>query len=93
MQTHTERIAWFAQNGYAVGPDLCAGILAAQSSPCTHIETEDRSGWLTHDTGLIMWHGSADQEFLDFVRECTEPPKPVVRRRTLFDVDNDKPAD
>ena len=93
MQTHAERVAWLAGRGWTVGPDFCAGVLAATSPPITLIETPTRSGWLTHDTGLILWHGSEDQEFADFVREVTEPPKPARKRRSLFDVDNDEPAD
>ena len=85
MQTHAERVAWLRERGWEVGPDIRPGILATASPACTYIETPTRSGWLTHDTGLILWHGFADQEFADFVREVTEPPKPVVKRRSLFE--------
>ncbi len=93
MQTHTERVAWLRGRGWTVGSDFRAGVLAATSPAVTLIETPTRSGWLTHDTGLILWHGFGDQEWLDFVREVTEPPKPVQKRRSLFDVENDEPAD
>lgn len=85
MQTHAERIAWLRGRGWTVGPDFCAGVLEAASPPITLIETPTRSGWLTHDTGLILWHGFGDQAFDDFVKEVTEPPKPVVKRRSLFE--------
>ena len=85
MQTHTERVAWLRGRGWEVGPDIRAGLLATASPACTAIETPQRSGWLTHDTGRILWHGFGDQEWLDFVRECTEPPKPVQKRRSLFE--------
>jgi len=91
VQTHAERVAWLRGRGWEVGPDIRAGILAATSPACTYIETPTRSGWLTHETGLILWHGFGDQEFADFVREVMEPPKPVQKRRSLFEeVDDGK---
>ena len=91
MQTHAERVAWLRGRGWEVGPDMGAGILARSLPAVTYIETPTRSGWLTHETGLILWHGFGDQEFADFVREVMEPPKPVQKRRSLFEeVDDGK---